>query len=46
VQNPIVVSALNPLIGYSQGAEMVKEAAERRLTIIIFASAIDVPMPD
>ena len=32
-QNPIVVTALNPLIGYSQGAELVKEAAARRLTI-------------
>lgn len=31
--NPIVVTALNPLIGYSQGAELVKEAAVRRLTI-------------
>ena len=33
VQNPIVVTALNPLIGYSQGAELVKEAALRGLTI-------------
>ena len=32
-QNPIVVTALNPLIGYSQGAELVKEAAARRLAI-------------
>jgi fumarate hydratase class II len=32
-QNPIVVTALNPLIGYSQGAELVKEAAARGLTI-------------
>jgi fumarate hydratase class II len=32
-QNPIVVTALNPLIGYSQGAELVKEAATRGLTI-------------
>jgi len=32
-QNPIVVTALNPLIGYSLGAELVKEAAARRLTI-------------
>jgi fumarate hydratase class II len=32
-QNPIVVTALNPLIGYSQGAELVKEASARRLTI-------------
>jgi fumarate hydratase class II len=31
--NPIVVTALNPLIGYSQGAELVKEAAARGLTI-------------
>ena len=32
-QNPIVVTALNPLIGYSQGAELVKEAALRNMTI-------------
>jgi fumarate hydratase class II len=32
-QNPIVVTALNPLIGYSQGAELVKEAAARGMTI-------------
>ena len=32
-QNPIVVTALNPLIGYSQGAELVKEAAARDMTI-------------
>ena len=27
------MTALNPLIGYSQGAELVKEAAARSLTI-------------
>jgi fumarate hydratase class II len=32
-QNPIVVTALNPLIGYSQGAELIKEAAMRNMTI-------------
>ncbi|MBI5298419.1 MAG: aspartate ammonia-lyase [Chloroflexi bacterium] len=32
-QNTIVVTVLNPLIGYSQGAELVKEAAARGLTI-------------
>jgi fumarate hydratase class II len=32
-QNPIVVTALNPLIGYGQGAELVKEAAARNMTI-------------
>ncbi len=32
-QNTIIVTALNPLIGYSQGADLVKEAAARRLTI-------------
>ncbi len=32
-QNPIVATALNPLIGYSQGAELVKEAGVRGLTI-------------
>jgi fumarate hydratase, class II len=31
--NPIVVTALNPLIGYSQGAELIKEAAARGMTI-------------
>jgi fumarate hydratase class II len=31
--NPIIVTALNPLIGYSQGAELVKEAAARGLMI-------------
>jgi fumarate hydratase class II len=31
--NPIVVTALNPLIGYAQGAQLVKEAAARGLTI-------------
>jgi fumarate hydratase class II len=28
-----VVTALNPLIGYNQGADLVKEAATRGLTI-------------
>ena len=32
-QNPSVVTALNPLIGYRQGAELVKEAAVRGMTI-------------
>ena len=32
-QNPIVVTALNPLIGYGQGVELVKEAAARNMTI-------------
>ena len=32
-QNSVVVTALNPLIGYSRGAELVKEAAARGLTI-------------
>ena len=32
-QNPIVVTALNPLIGYRRGAELVKEAASRNMTI-------------
>jgi fumarate hydratase class II len=32
-QNPIVVTALNPLIGYGQGAELIKEAAARNMTI-------------
>lgn len=32
-QNPIVVTALNPLIGYYQGLELVKEATTRGVTI-------------
>ncbi len=32
-RNAIVVTALNPLIGYSSGAELVKEALERNSTI-------------
>jgi fumarate hydratase class II len=32
-KNAIVVTALNPLIGYSQGAALVKEALKRDLTI-------------
>ena len=31
-KNAIVVTALNPLIGYSQGAELVKEALSRNAT--------------
>ena len=33
-QNPIIVTALNPLIGYLAGAALVKEAAEKHCTII------------
>jgi aspartate ammonia-lyase len=32
-RNAIVVTALNPLIGYSAGAALVKEALQRNLTI-------------
>jgi fumarate hydratase class II len=32
-KNAIVVTALNPLIGYAQGAELVKEAMARNVTI-------------
>ncbi len=32
-KNAIVVTALNPLIGYSQGAELVKEALARNVTV-------------
>jgi len=32
-KNAIVVTALNPLIGYAQGASLVKEATEKGLTI-------------
>ncbi|HEY3311766.1 MAG TPA: aspartate ammonia-lyase [Anaerolineales bacterium] len=32
-RNPIVVTALNPLIGYRQGAELVKEAAARGMLV-------------
>jgi fumarate hydratase class II len=37
-QNPIVVTALNPLIGYSQGAELIKEALADGLTIRTIAT--------
>lgn len=32
-QNTVIVTALNPLIGYAQGAALVKDAVARRLTI-------------
>jgi fumarate hydratase class II len=32
-KNPIVVTVLNPLIGYAQGAALVKEALKRNLTV-------------
>jgi fumarate hydratase class II len=32
-RNPIVVTALNPLIGYSAGAALVKEALARNVTV-------------
>lgn len=32
-RNPILVTALNPLIGYAKGAELVKEALRRDLTV-------------
>jgi fumarate hydratase class II len=32
-KNPIIVTALNPLIGYAQGATLVKEALKRSLTV-------------
>ena len=32
-RNAIVVTALNPLIGYTQGAALVKEALKRNLAI-------------
>lgn len=32
-KNAIVVTALNPLIGYSQGAELVKEALSKNTTV-------------
>ena len=37
-KNAIVVTALNPLIGYAQGAELVKEAIDRKLTILDVAA--------
>ena len=36
-KNAIVVTALNPLIGYGQGAELVKEALRRNTTIRVVA---------
>ncbi|MCS7088493.1 MAG: aspartate ammonia-lyase [Thermoflexales bacterium] len=32
-RNPIIVTALNPIIGYMAGAELVKEAMRRNVTI-------------
>jgi fumarate hydratase class II len=32
-RNPIIATALNPLIGYTAGAMLVKEAAQRNLTL-------------
>jgi fumarate hydratase, class II len=32
-KNPIIATALNPLIGYTQGAALVKEALSRNLTV-------------
>ena len=32
-KNAIIVTALNPLIGYAQGAALVKEALRRNVTI-------------
>ena len=32
-RNPIIVTALNPLIGYTAGAELVKEAMARHLSV-------------
>jgi len=32
-KNAIVVTALNPIIGYAQGAELVKEAIRRNMAI-------------
>jgi len=32
-QNPMIVTALNPLIGYYHGAELAREATMRHLTI-------------
>jgi fumarate hydratase class II len=32
-QNPIIATALNPLIGYAAGAELVKEALRRGVTV-------------
>ena len=32
-KNPIIVTALNPIIGYSAGAELVKESLKRDLTV-------------
>lgn len=36
-KNAIVVTALNPLIGYSAGAQLVKEALARQMTIVELA---------
>jgi len=37
-QNPIIVTALNPLIGYLAGAALVKEATEKKCTVAELAA--------
>ena len=37
-QNPIIVTALNPLIGYLAGAALVKEATEKKCTVTELAA--------
>lgn len=32
-RNPIVATALNPIIGYAKGAELVREAVQRNMTV-------------
>jgi fumarate hydratase class II len=32
-RNPIIVTALNPLIGYAAGAALVKESSAREMTV-------------
>jgi len=36
-KNSIIVTALNPLIGYQKGAELVKEATQRNISIKVLA---------
>jgi fumarate hydratase class II len=46
-QNPILVTALNPLIGYEKGAEIAKKAyAEGRAVLDVAAEMTDLPIEE
>ena len=46
-KNPILVTALNAIIGYEQGAAIAKKAyAEKRALIDVAAEMTDIPLAD